>query len=98
MTYVTALPAVIGDNWDWQMHGACRGLSADLFFTPDFERGRLKRIREASAKAVCGTCPVVAKCLDWALTVGEPYGVWGGKSPTERAELRHGRSHLALAD
>ena len=80
------------------MNGACRGQNADLFFNPDNERGRPKRIREAKAKAVCATCPVVAECLKWALDVGEPYGIWGGKSPAERLELRNGVSCLSIAD
>ncbi len=98
MAEVVALPAVVGDNWDWQMSGACRGQNAELFFNPDNERGRSKRIREASAKAVCAQCPVVAQCLEWALEVGEPYGIWGGKSPAERHELRGGVSYLSIAD
>lgn len=98
MAEVAALPALIADQWDWQVRGACRGLSVDLFFNPDFERGRPKRTRENGAKAVCRSCPVMAQCLNWALTVGEPYGIWGGTTPAERHELRDTGSYLALAD
>jgi WhiB family redox-sensing transcriptional regulator len=92
-----ALPALIGEKWDWQVHAACRGLNADLFFNPDYERGRSKRMREAGAKAVCQSCPVRAQCLSWAVAVGEPYGIWGGTTPAEREELRQ-RSYPATAD
>ena len=98
MAEIAVLPALISDQWDWQFHGACRGLDAELFFNPDFERGPSKRAREASAKAVCATCPVRKDCLDWALSVGEPYGIWGGTSPVERQEMRIERAYLALAD
>ena len=98
MVDAVALPDVVGDNWNWQMDGACRGLSADFFFHPDNERGRAKRVREDNAKAVCATCPVMAECLQWALDVGEPYGIWGGKSAAERLELRGGVSYLSIAD
>jgi WhiB family transcriptional regulator, redox-sensing transcriptional regulator len=92
-----ALPALIGDHWDWQVRAACRGLNADLFFNPDYERGRPKRLREENAKAVCRSCPVLKQCLEWAVAVGEPYGIWGGMTPAERQELRE-RSYLATAD
>lgn len=65
-----------------------------MFFHPENERGRSKRQREARAKAVCARCPVQQECLDWALTVREPYGVWGGKSPGEREEIAGSRSEV----
>lgn len=83
---VSALPAPILANWDWQMRAACRGLSTDLFFKSDAEPRSRKHSREAEAKAVCAVCPVVAQCLNWAFSVGEHHGVWGGMSADERAE------------
>jgi WhiB family redox-sensing transcriptional regulator len=32
-----------------------------------------------AAKALCGECPVRAKCLSGALSRQEPCGVWGGE-------------------
>jgi WhiB family redox-sensing transcriptional regulator len=32
-----------------------------------------------SAKALCGDCPVRARCLSGALERREPWGVWGGQ-------------------
>ena len=87
MADVAKLPAPVSDHWDWQVQAACRGLDASTFFHPDNERGRSRRRREEEAKAVCARCPVTAQCLSWALSVQEPYGVWGGKSSTERDEL-----------
>lgn len=98
MAELVILPAVVGDDWNWQVNGACRGQNADLFYNPENERGRTKRIREAGAKAVCAQCPVITQCLEWALDVGESYGIWGGKSPAERLELRGGVSYLSIAD
>ena len=79
--------AVVPQNWDWQVRGACRGLSSATFFSPENERGRARRMREAGAKSVCAACPVVAMCLEWALSVREPFGIWGGTTPDERAEM-----------
>ena len=33
----------------------------------------------AEAKAICGTCPLRANCLQSALERSEPWGVWGGQ-------------------
>jgi WhiB family redox-sensing transcriptional regulator len=35
----------------------------------------------------CNQCPVVKQCLEHALKVKEPYGVWGGLTTSERAAL-----------
>jgi len=98
MAEVAALPALVSENWDWQVDAACRGTGVDLFFNPDSERGQSKRTREANAKAVCARCPVMAECLSWALAVGEPYGVWGGRTPEERRALRNNKPALAIAN
>ena len=87
MADIAKLPAPITENWDWQVRAACRGLDASTFFHPENERGRSRRRREEQAKAVCAECPVARQCLDWALSVREPYGVWGGLSSVEREEL-----------
>lgn len=79
------MPAPMLGNWQWQVDAACRGLSTDLFFKADDEPRSRKRSRETQAKAVCAVCPVTAKCLDWAMNVGEAHGVWGGLSAEERA-------------
>jgi WhiB family redox-sensing transcriptional regulator len=87
MTSVSHLPPPRADDWEWQARGACRGLDSATFFHPDNERGPSRLKRERMAKAVCARCPVTVQCLDWALRVREPYGVWGGKSTEERARL-----------
>ena len=73
--------------WDWQLNAACRGMASTTFFHPPDERGpaREKRIRDA--KKVCQACPVREHCLDHALRIPEPYGIWGGLSEDERAQL-----------
>ena len=39
------------------------------------------------AVAVCRVCPHVAACLAWALATEQVFGIWGGKTPEERAAL-----------
>ena len=72
----------------WQFRGACRGEDASLFFAPSyFERREEKDAREAKAKAICARCPVRIDCLDYALGIREPHGVWGGMNEQERRRL-----------
>jgi WhiB family redox-sensing transcriptional regulator len=40
--------------------------------------------RESAAKRICGDCPVRRECLDYAMRVREPFGIWGGLNETER--------------
>jgi len=38
----------------------------------------------------CGRCPVTQECLDFALSVNEKWGIWGGLSPEQRRVLVNG--------
>src|SRR4051795_9013293 len=78
------LPSALIENWEWQDRAACQGVNPELFFAAESERGLRKRARELVAKSLCGTCPVRPECRQHALSVGEPYGVWGGTTESER--------------
>ena len=80
MPHCEQLPGRNADVWDWQLRGACRGVDSAVFFPPDGERGRARAKRERQAKEWCRNCPVLAECRVHALSVGEPYGIWGGMS------------------
>lgn len=69
----------------WQVKAACRGPQATVFFPPStFERKDEKLDRERRAKAICATCAVRKPCLDYAMRIREPHGIWGGLSESER--------------
>lgn len=87
MASISRLPMPIQETYEWQYRGACRTVDPETFFSPDAERGPRRRSREAAAKALCAVCPVVRECLEHALTVREPYGVWGGLNINERENL-----------
>ncbi|MEV0947319.1 WhiB family transcriptional regulator [Rhodococcus sp. NPDC049939] len=96
-----SLPTPVAEVWDWQREAACRGRESSVFFHPDRERGRAREIRDLQAKLVCSGCPVLVSCRRHALSVGEPYGIWGGLSAHERAELldaHNGSVDDAVAD
>jgi WhiB family redox-sensing transcriptional regulator len=73
---------------DWWELSNCLGVDPDLFFP---ERGASTR----AAKAICGECLVRAECLEFAITTGEKFGIWGGMSERERRRVRRERQIAA---
>jgi WhiB family redox-sensing transcriptional regulator len=64
----------------WKAAGACRFSNTELFYpASDSDAG--------PAKAICATCPVQERCLEYALAVREPEGVWGGHTFVERRSI-----------
>lgn len=75
-----------GDGW--QMKAACRGPQATVFFPPSHvERKDEKLTREGRAKAICADCLVRGDCLDYAIRIREPHGIWGGLNEVERKQI-----------
>lgn len=69
----------------WQGEASCRGPESAMFFPPPYpERKEERESRERHAKAICAGCPVLARCREYALTIREPYGIWGGLTELER--------------
>ena len=88
MTTIDHQPAQpVADDWDWQLSAACRGMNVETFYHPAGERWHQKNERITQAKRICQRCPVISQCASWALRTREPYGVWGGLSETERANI-----------
>jgi WhiB family transcriptional regulator, redox-sensing transcriptional regulator len=69
--------------FNWSRQARCRG-ATHLFFAPDRERPGRRERREAAARALCATCPVLAPCREWARENRE-FGFWGGETEEERA-------------
>ena len=75
-------------EWGWQWRAACRGEDEALFFPPAHAETRDERLsRERQAKAICAVCPVRMECLEYAVRIREPHGVWGGLNEAERRML-----------
>ena len=97
MADFSRLPGPNADLWDWQLRGLCRGKDSSLFFHPEGERGAARSGREVAAKEICLNCPVQIPCVEHALRVREPYGVWGGMTEDEREEYYAKQKILARA-
>ena len=73
-------------HWDWKLAAACRGMASTIFFHPPDERGPARENRIRDAKKVCQACPV-RKHSGSRTESPRPYGIWGGLSEDERAQL-----------
>jgi len=71
---------------DWPDRAACIGEDPELFFPIGNTGPAVRQIEEA--KAVCRTCPVIDKCLEYAIETGQDHGVWGGMSEDERRAIK----------
>ena len=60
-----------GNPLEWQRDAVCNQTDPEAFFPENIEDRRM-------AIAICNTCPVKKKCLDYALANEEEFGVWGG--------------------
>jgi WhiB family transcriptional regulator, redox-sensing transcriptional regulator len=77
----------------WQTKAACRGPQAAAFFPPSHaERKDEKIAREARAKAICAECHVRRDCLEYAIRIREPHGIWGGMNEVERKQVLERRA------
>lgn len=86
-------PAPIVNRELWMEDAVCRGEDPELWF-PQREAGYTdswSAKRQAQAKAICQTCPVMDDCLDMALRQQIGHGVWGGKTPEERHQVLRDR-------
>lgn len=79
-----------GRDTDWRDLAACLGRGA--LFVPKKESGPEAVARANAAKKICARCPVLATCLDDAMTTEYGYvengraGVRGGLTAQERAD------------
>lgn len=76
--------------------GLCKGKSTELWF-PLHRKGGVSAEERAKRKAdedfvrkTCSECSVTVHCLEYSLR-HEPFGTWGGKTETERSEIRNAR-------
>lgn len=81
------LPQPLIDNWEWQSTAACRGMDSAMFFHPPEERNASRENRIEQAKTICRACQALMDCRAHALRAREPYGIWGGMSEDDRANL-----------
>lgn len=70
----------------WHVRGKCQGRD-DIDWFPDVDGAATsEEARElcADALALCGFCPVVRECREFAISTQQEYGVWGGLTEYDR--------------
>ncbi len=65
---------------------ACKG-QTHHFFAPHGEQADAREEREAIARSICVTCPVLLSCREYARRHREQ-GYWGAENDDQRLEAR----------
>ena len=69
----------------WMDDALCAQIGSDFWFP---EKGE----PVTEAKRICEGCPVRVPCLEYALEIGDKFGIWGGKSERQRRTIRTERN------
>ena len=75
----------------WMNNASCAQVGGDIWH-PE-QGGRVA----PEAKRICASCPVREQCLEYALEMGDDYGVYAGTSAGERRKLRRARAKASAA-
>lgn len=75
---------------DWMEDALCTEVGVVEFYP---EKGESPQ----EAKKICAACEVQSECLEFAMALDDPHGVWGGLSPHERRVLKRQTRQLPLA-
>jgi WhiB family redox-sensing transcriptional regulator len=72
-----------------ELRPACVTADPRVFFPEDVDGSPLEDGPEAdAARGICARCPLRDQCLEYAVGVGMPAGIWGGLSTRERERIR----------
>lgn len=63
---------------------SCANLDVEFFYP---NRDALTPDEKVLFKRMCGSCPVMDACLEWALA-HEKHGIWANTTPAERSDMR----------
>jgi WhiB family redox-sensing transcriptional regulator len=74
----------------WMAEGNCRLYPPATFFPSD-------GVGVDKARKICAGCPVLDRCLEYALDERIEHGVWGGCSERERRRILKRRRELGPA-
>jgi len=87
---LTTAPPDPDSDSAWMSDGNCRLHPPATFFPSD-------GVGVDKARKICRDCPVMARCLEYALEERIDHGVWGGCSERERRRILKTRRQEAAA-
>ncbi|MGN5238360.1 WhiB family transcriptional regulator [Rhodococcus sp. SJ-3] len=76
---------------DWRVQARCTGFDIDTFFGPATESYGARTRRERMARRICSRCSVLEHCRRFAVDTGQPHGIWGGLTESDRRRVRRHR-------
>lgn len=74
--------------WEFESP-ACAEVGLEWFY-PETPEGMQSGVYEPLLKTICGGCPHLRECGDWAIR-HEYYGYWGGMTVRDRIRIRSQR-------
>ena len=66
---------------EWMLEALCRDMDPNLFY-PD--KSKTSSFDQLAIRLTCAGCPVAEECLEYAIAIREPHGIWGGLNEVER--------------
>ncbi|MFG2937699.1 WhiB family transcriptional regulator [Streptomyces sp. NPDC048282] len=66
----------------WRKRAACSGADVETFFPLPGDWSDRRRALE-----MCGRCPVLTQCRQYAISHGERHGIWGGLTEEARERM-----------
>ncbi|GAA2036644.1 WhiB family transcriptional regulator [Yaniella flava] len=85
------MPPTVADSWVDE--ALCAQVDPEVFFPATKGGTSAHDIQFDTARSICNTCPVLTQCLEAAMKFEEGtthysrYGMFGGLTPVERADL-----------
>jgi WhiB family transcriptional regulator, redox-sensing transcriptional regulator len=70
----------MADAEHWMLHSACSQVDPNLWYADS-------PLDQFEAVQICSRCEVRPECLYYALRHGEKFGIWGGYTTAERAQM-----------
>tara|TARA_R110001606_G_scaffold317154_1_gene463940 strand:- start:5564 stop:5860 length:297 start_codon:yes stop_codon:yes gene_type:complete len=74
------LADMVNEELEWHKEALCAQTDPEVFYPEG-------NTTTKQAKAICKICTVSSECLEYALKRKEDYGIWGGKTATERLKM-----------
>lgn len=87
---------MIQENFSWADGALCKGQPTEWWFPVDHNT-RENRQFIVQAKTICNICKVKQECLSSAIKNSELFGIWGGKTPSERGISRNRRVKVSVS-
>ncbi len=97
LSYQVTVPKFILDD-----EPACAGTDPEIFYAEEaYNQDGTKLISavykyESQAKEICRSCPLISKCLAYAIDNYE-MGIWGGTNERERTVLRSRLTRIGMS-